>query len=113
MAWRFAAPGAFAQVGAVLLDLADVGFAFVGVGGEGEHGDARGGRVQDEHDRLGFSVVAGQGGDPGPVGLGPGQLRYRAAMPGPGVSASQHGVGAIDLVASGGCRACAGGGAGL
>jgi len=35
--------GALGQVGAVLFDFADVGFALVGVRGEGEHGDARGG----------------------------------------------------------------------
>jgi hypothetical protein len=34
------AVGSFGQVGAVLFDFADVGFALVGVRGEGEDGDA-------------------------------------------------------------------------
>jgi hypothetical protein len=59
--------GAFGQVSTVLLDLPDMGLALVGVRGEGEHGDAGGGGVQDEGDRAGFGVVAGQGGDPGPA----------------------------------------------
>jgi hypothetical protein len=50
-----------------LFDLADVSFAIAGVRGEGEHRDARRGRVQDERDRAGLEVVAGQGGDPGPA----------------------------------------------
>ena len=39
-----AAVGAFGQALAELLDFAEVGFAFVGVGGDGEEGDAGGGR---------------------------------------------------------------------
>ena len=50
------------QVGAVLFDFADVGFALVGVRGKGEHGDAGCGGVKDERDRAGVGVVAGQGG---------------------------------------------------
>ena len=56
-----------------------MGFSFVGVGGDGEDGDVGGGGVQDEADRLGFGVVAGQGEDPGAVGVGPGLLRVDAA----------------------------------
>ena len=83
------------------VDFADVGFAFVGVRGEGEHGDARGGGVQDEGDRAGFGVVAGQRGDPGASGFRPGRFRCPAAAPGAGVSGGQQGVGAVDLVAGG------------
>jgi hypothetical protein len=39
------AVGAFGQVLAGPFDFADVGFAFVGVGGGGEQGDVRGGRL--------------------------------------------------------------------
>ena len=95
------AVGAVGPVGAGPLDLAGVGFALAGVRGDGEHGDAGGGGVQDEGDRAGFGVVAGQGGDPGAVGLGPRCLRCPAAVPGAGVSAGEQGVGAVDLVAGG------------
>ena len=57
--------------------------------------------VQDEGDRAGLGVVAGQGGDPGAVGLGPRWLRCPAAVPGAGVRAGEQGVGAVDLVAGG------------
>jgi hypothetical protein len=40
-----AAVGVFGQVLAVAFDFADVGFAFVGVGGDGEQGDVGGGGV--------------------------------------------------------------------
>jgi hypothetical protein len=46
------AVGAFGPVSAQSLDLADVGLSLVSVRGEGEHGDARGGGVQDERDRA-------------------------------------------------------------
>ena len=49
----------------------------------------------------GLGVVAGQGGDPGAVGLGPGRFRCPAAAPGADVSAGQQGVGAVNLVAGG------------
>ena len=76
MAWRLRlAVGALGQAAAGPLNLADVGLPLVGMGREGEHRDVSCGRVQDERDRAGFWVVAGQGGDPGPVGLGPGLLR--------------------------------------
>ena len=71
-----AAVGAFGQALAGLLDLADVGLALVGVRGDGEQGDVGGGGVQDEADRLGLGVAAGQGEDPGAVGLGPGLLGW-------------------------------------
>src|SRR5689334_1542602 len=64
-----AAVGAFGQVLGVELDFAEVGFAFLGVGGEGVHGDVRGGGVQDQGDGLAAGVVPGQGGDPGSVGV--------------------------------------------
>ena len=41
--------------------------------------------------------MAGQGGDAGPFGLGPGWFRCPAVVPGPG--AGEQGVGAVDLVA--------------
>jgi hypothetical protein len=41
-----------------------VGFAFVGVGGHGEQGDAGGGFVQDEADGPAVGVGLGQGDDP-------------------------------------------------
>ncbi|HEY2690731.1 MAG TPA: hypothetical protein VGJ50_19980, partial [Streptosporangiaceae bacterium] len=59
------------------------------------------GDVQDERDRLSLGVVAGQGGDPRPAGLGPRCPRRPAAVPGPGVRAGEQGVGAVDLVAGG------------
>ena len=40
-----AAVGALGKVLAAAFDLAYVGFAFVGVGGDGEQGDVRGGRL--------------------------------------------------------------------
>jgi WD domain, G-beta repeat len=61
------AVGAYGQAGAEPLDLADVGFALVGVRGQGEHGDAGRGGVQDQGDHLSLRVVAGQGGDRGPL----------------------------------------------
>ena len=76
-----AAVGAFGQVLAGPFDLADVGFSLVGVRGDGEHGDVGGGGIEDEADRLGLGVAAGQGEDPGTVGLGPGLLRVDAALP--------------------------------
>src|SRR4029077_5990585 len=42
---------------------------------------------------------AGEGGEPGPVGLGPRCLRCPAIVPGAGVGAGEQGVGAVDLVA--------------
>src|SRR6266487_1673365 len=93
------AVGPFGPVGAAPFDLAGVGFALAGVRGEREHGDARGGGVQDEGDRLSLGVVAGQGGDAGPFGLGPGWLWCPAVVPGAG--GGEQGVGAVDLVAGG------------
>ena len=86
------AVGAFGQALAELLDLADVGLAFVGVGGDGEHGGAGGGGVQDEADGVVLGVAAGQGDDPGAVGLGPGWSGVGKALPGPlgtGLSSSR------------------------
>ena len=78
-----------------------MGFAFVGVRGDGEHGDAGRVGVEDEGDCAGFRVMAGQGGDPGAVGLGPRCLGCPAAVPGAGVGAGEQGVGAVDLIAGG------------
>src|SRR6266566_1996071 len=80
-----AAVGAFGQGLAESFYFADVGFAFVGVGGDGEDGDARGGGVEDEGDRLAVGVAAGQGDRPAVSGLI--------------VESCEHGVGAVDLVA--------------
>jgi len=96
------AVGAFGQAATGPFDLADVGFAFVGMGGYGEHGDVGGGGVQDEADRLGLGVAAGQGQDPGTVGLGPGLLRVDTAVPDPVVELGEFDVGTVDLVADGG-----------
>jgi hypothetical protein len=52
-----------------VLDFADVGFSFVGVGGDGVHGDVGGGGVEDEADRAGLGVTAGEGEDLGAVGF--------------------------------------------
>ena len=96
------AVGAFGQVLAGPLDLAEVGLSLVGMSGDGEQGDVGGGGVQDEADRLGLGVAAGQGEDPGAVGLGPGLLRVDAAVPDPVVELGEDHVGAVDLVAGGG-----------
>jgi hypothetical protein len=93
--------GAFGQALAESLDLADVGLSLVGVRGDGEHGGVGGGGVQDEADRLALGVPAGQGDDPGAVGLWPGLLRLGEAVPGPLVEFGQHQVGPVDLVAGG------------
>src|SRR5689334_2988969 len=54
------AVGPLGPVGTGPLDLAGVGFALAGVRGESKHGDARGGGIHDESDRLSLGVVAGQ-----------------------------------------------------
>jgi hypothetical protein len=97
-----AAVGALGQAAAGPLDLTDVGLSLVGVRGDGEHGDVGGGGVQDEADRLGLGVAAGQGQDPGTVGLGPGLLRVDTAVPDPVVELGEFDVGTVDLVADGG-----------
>ena len=76
-----------------------MGFAFVGVGGDGEQGSVGGGRIQDEADCLAVGVPLGQGDDAGAVGLGPGLLGESEAFPGPVVEPGQHHVGVVDLVA--------------
>src|SRR6266852_6154890 len=96
------AVGAFGQAGAVPLDLAEVGLAVVGMGGDGVDGDAGGGGIQDQGDGAGVVVVASQGGDRGPVGVVPGLLGVCAAVPVAVVEAGEHDVGAVDLVAGGG-----------
>jgi len=94
--------GTFGQVLAGSLDLTDVGFSVVGVGGDGEHGDVGGGGVQDDADGLRLGVTAGQGKDPGSVGVGPGLLWVDVALPDAVVELSELHVGAVDLVADGG-----------
>ncbi len=96
-----AAVGAFGEVLAVAFYFADVGFSFVGVGGEGEDGGAGGGGVQDQADGAADGVVAGQGDDRGSVGLGPGLAGGGCAFPCPLVEVGEHEVGAVDLVAGG------------
>jgi hypothetical protein len=86
---------------AVALDFADVGFAFVGVGGDGEHDGVGRGGVEDESYGLGFGVAAGQRDRPA-VDLWPGSLGVRLAVSGAVVEVFEHGVGAVDLVAGGG-----------
>ena len=53
------AVGAYGEGLAVALDFADVGFAFVGVGGDGDDDAVGRGGVKDEGDGLGFGVAAG------------------------------------------------------
>ena len=53
------AVGAFGQVLAGAFDFAEVGFAFVGVPGDREQGDVRGGGVEDEADGLAFGDRGG------------------------------------------------------
>ena len=97
-----AAVGVFGEGLAVALDFADVGFAFVGVGGDGEHDGVGRGGVEDEGDGLGFGVAAGQGDGPGLVDFRPGPFGVGSAVPGAVVEAFEHGVGAVELVAGGG-----------
>jgi hypothetical protein len=78
-----------------------VGLSLVGMSGDGEQGDVGGRGVQDEADRLGLGVPAGQGKYPGAVGLGPGLLRVNAALPDPVVELGELHVGAVDLIADG------------
>ena len=54
-----AAVGVFGEGFAVALDFADVGFSFVGVGGDGEQDGVRGGGVQDEAHGLAVGVPLG------------------------------------------------------
>ncbi len=77
-------------------------FTLVGVGGDGEGGDAGGGGIQDQGDRLGLGILTGQGGDPGTVDVGPCLPGMGAAVLGAVAEAGEHGVGAVDLVAGGG-----------
>jgi hypothetical protein len=96
------AVGALGKPSAELLDLAEVGFALVGVGGDGEYRDVGGGGVHDEADRLGLGVATGKSEDPGAVDVGPGLLGVDAALPDLVVELSEHYVGPIDLVTCGG-----------
>jgi hypothetical protein len=96
------AVGSFGQALAESLDLAEVGFSLVGVGGDGEDGDAGGVSVKDKGDHLGVGVPAGRGQDPGAVGLGPGLLGDGEPSPDPFVKVCEYHVGSVDLVAGGG-----------
>jgi hypothetical protein len=58
--------------------------------------------VQDEADRAGLGVPAGQREDPRAVGVGPGLLGVDAALADPVVEACEDHVGTVDLVADGG-----------
>jgi hypothetical protein len=55
------AVGALGQSLAEELDFTDVGFAVVGVGGDGVHRDVGGGGIQDEADRAVVGIPSGQG----------------------------------------------------
>ena len=79
-----AAVGAFGQGLAEAFYFAEVGFAFVGVRGDGEDGDAGGGGVEDEGDGLAFGVAACQGNDARAVGLRPGLFGDAVAVAWPG-----------------------------
>ena len=79
-----AAVGAFGQALAEAFYFAEVGFAFVGVRGDGEDGDAGGGGVQDEGDGLAFGVAARQGDWPRALDLRPRLLGERCGRAGPG-----------------------------
>ena len=79
-----------------------MGFAFLGVGGDGVDGGVRGGGVQDEGGGLAVRVVAGQDGDVA--------VRRCPARParsggwcraGSGRGVGEHEVGAVHLVAGG------------
>jgi hypothetical protein len=96
-----AAVGVFGQGLAVGLDFADVGFAFVGVGGDGEDDGVGRGGVEDEGDGLGFGVVAGQSYRCGAVDFRR-PLEVGAAAAGAVVEAFEQGVGAVELIAGGG-----------
>ena len=96
-----AAVGAFGQAVAKLLDFADVGFALVGVRGDGEDRGIGGRGIQDEADGLAFGVPVGQGDDLGSIGLWPGLFGEGEALPGPLVEFCQHQVGPVELVAGG------------
>jgi hypothetical protein len=94
-----AAVGVFGEGLGVAVDFADVGLAFVGVGGDGVHGDVGGGGVEDKADGLAVGVAAGQGDDAGAVGVGPGEFGWGVAMDGLLVETGEHDVGPVDLVA--------------
>src|SRR5689334_15665297 len=97
-----AAVGAFGQVLGVELDFAEVGFAFLGVGGDGVDGDVRGGGVHDESDGLAVGVVVGQNSHPGPACVLLGLPRAATGTaPDPVSGISEHKVGAVELVAGG------------
>jgi len=55
------AVGTFGEGLAVAFDFADVGFAFVGVGGDGEHDGVGRGGIENKGDDLAVGVAAGQG----------------------------------------------------
>ena len=97
-----AAVGGFGEGQGVALDFADVGFAFVGMGGDGEHDCVGRGGVEDEGDGLAFGVAAGQGNRHGLVDFRPIPLGVCSAVPGAVVEAFEQGVGAVELVAGGG-----------
>jgi hypothetical protein len=79
-----------------------VGFAFAGLGGDGEDGDAGCSGIQDKGDRLSLGVVVGQGNRARLVDLQPRPFGADSAVFSPVVEAFEQGVGAVDLVAGGG-----------
>jgi hypothetical protein len=92
--------GVLGQALAVSFDFADVGFAFVGVGGDGEDDGVGGGGVED-----GVTVWLSGLRPTRATGRGAsvsGQARSGRPRPRPARSrAGEHGVGAVDLVAGG------------
>ena len=68
------AVGVFGQVLAGPLDLAEVGFSLVGVGGDGVDGDVGSGGIEDEGNYLAFGIPPGQGEWARTVALWPGLL---------------------------------------
>ena len=77
-----ASVGALGESLGVALDFADVGFAFVGVGGDSEDDGVGRGGVEDKSDGLGFGVAAGQGDGSGLVDFRPGPFGVGSAVPG-------------------------------
>lgn len=93
-----AAPGAFGEGLAVAFDFADVGFAFTGVGGDGEQDGAGGGLVQDEADRAAIGVGQGQGDELRWAGCGFGLgTAFQSAL----MQLGEHEVSTVDAVTGG------------
>ena len=90
--------GAIGKALAEPLDLANMGFSFVGVS-DGVDGDVGSGSIEDETDRLAFWVSARYGDYARAVALWPGFVREDAALPNPLVELGKHHIGPVDLIA--------------